>query len=108
MEEFVSRMAAQRRVLELVNQRQWPKEELFGLSRKAIDRWMAVNGVRSESRVAGLICAAAEKLFFLANKSQEQISADYIGISNEFRVIAQEIEKEMSSNERHVGTGSVL
>jgi len=74
MSEFVSRMAAQRRVLHAVNLRKWPREELFGLSRKSIDRWIFANGISGDSRLVALVEAASAKLYFLANRSQEQIS----------------------------------
>lgn len=94
MNEFVNRMAAQRRLVQLINRRKWPKEELFGLSRKAIDRWIAANHIPAESRLVTLVEAASAKLFFLANKSQEQISEEYKTICYEVAAIAQQIESE--------------
>ena len=51
MNEFNSRIAAQRNVLQLVNRKNWGKEELFGLSRQAIDRWVSVNRIDPESQL---------------------------------------------------------
>jgi 5-formaminoimidazole-4-carboxamide-1-beta-D-ribofuranosyl 5'-monophosphate synthetase len=96
MNEFNNRIAAQRRILQIVNRKQWEKEELLGLSRKAIDRWVSANQIDSESRLVKLIKASSKKLFFLANKSQEQISEEYNVISREIADISRQIELEIS------------
>ncbi len=95
MSEFNNRIAAQRQVLKLVNQKRWEKEELFGLSRKAIERWTSVNHIEPESHLVGLVTAASAKLFFLANKSQEQISDEYKNTSLEIEAISRRIEHEI-------------
>jgi hypothetical protein len=95
MSEFNNRITAQRQVLQLVNKKKWEGEELFGLSSKAIERWISVNLVNPESRLVLLVKEASAKLFFLANKSQEQISDEYKAISNEITAIAKAIEIEL-------------
>lgn len=100
MNEFSNRIAAQRHVLQLVNQIKWEKESLFGLSSKAIERWVAVNLVNPESRLVQLVKMSAGKLFFLANKSQEQISEEYKIISSEIAAITQAIEVELCNHEQ--------
>lgn len=95
MSEFNNRIAAQRHVLQLVNRKKWEKEELFGLSSKAIERWASVNLVNPDARLVQLVKEAAAKLFFLANKSQEQISDEYKTISEEITAIAIAIEIEV-------------
>ncbi|MEH2438992.1 hypothetical protein [Nostoc sp.] len=95
MNEFNNRIAAQRQVLQLVNRKKWEKEELLGLSSKAIERWISVNRIDPESRLVELVKTASAKLFFLANKSQEQISENYKIISKEIAVISQTIEQEI-------------
>lgn len=95
MNEFNNRIAAQRQILQLVNRKKWEKEELLGLSSKAIERWISVNRIDTESRLVELVKTASAKLFFLANKSQEQISEDYKMISKEIAVISQTIEQEI-------------
>jgi hypothetical protein len=82
MSEFVNRMAAQRRALDVVNQCQWT-EELFGLSDGAIRRWVNVNQISSASAEVQLVTAIADALNFLATRSQEQISSDYARVSEE-------------------------
>ena len=95
MNEFKNRMAAQRQILELVNRKQ-REEELFGLSSKAIDRWVAVNAIDSNSNLVELIKIASGKLFFLANKSQEQISEDYRTTSREIAELTDAIAVKLS------------
>jgi hypothetical protein len=92
MNEFGSRIAAQRLVLQLVNRRKWEREELFGLSSKAIDRWVTVNRIDPESQLVTQVQSAAAKLFFLANKSQEQVTDEYTSVASEFALIAKRIE----------------
>ena len=95
MNEFNNRIAAQRQILQLVNRKKWEKEELLGLSSKAIERWISVNRVDPESRLVELVKTASAKLFFLANKSQEQISEEYKMISREIADISRTIELEI-------------
>ncbi|MBJ2228815.1 hypothetical protein JFT67_07115 [Pseudomonas simiae] len=82
MREFNNRIDAQREVLTLVNRLDW-REELYGLSSGAIERWIRVNGIDSASELPQVIYESAEKLFFLANKSQEQITDEYRLLSAE-------------------------
>ncbi|MDR3566384.1 MAG: hypothetical protein P4N59_33845 [Negativicutes bacterium] len=95
--EFNNRIVAQRRILQVVNRKGWNQEDLFGLSSKAIDRWISVNRIDRQDKLVNLVKTAAGKLFFLANKSQEQITEDYFLISNEVAAlhdaIAMEVEK---------------
>jgi hypothetical protein len=95
MSEFNNRIAAQRMILHTVNQGGSFSEELFGLSRKAIDRWILANHIKSESRLVSLINEASEKLFFLANKSQEQVSDEYKAASTEIEHLYKLIEVEI-------------
>jgi hypothetical protein len=94
MHEFNNRIAAQRHILQLVNRRNWGKEELFGLSSKAIDRWIASNRIDPETPLIQLVRLVSAKLFFLANKSQEQVSEEYQIASAEVTSIAKSIELE--------------
>jgi len=64
MSEFNNRIAAQRDILLIVNITSW-KEELFGLSSGAIERWRNVNKIQRDSMLAELIQEAASKLFFI-------------------------------------------
>ena len=95
MAEFNNRIAAQRYILTLVNSVRW-KEELFGLSEKSIERWIISNQLDQSSRLVILVYQAAEKLFFLANKSQEQISEEYELVTQEIAFIAKNIAAEIS------------
>jgi hypothetical protein len=88
-------MAAQRRILELINSRRRYREELFGLSNKAIERWTSVNAIDTNSNLVELIKIASGKLFFLANKSQEQISEDYQTASREIADLTLAIAAEL-------------
>jgi hypothetical protein len=95
MSEFNDRMSAQRRVLQLVNRKNWGKEELFGLSGKAIDRWILVNSIDPASRPVDLLRSASTQLLCLAAKSQEQVSDDYRKVSHDVEALARAIEVEI-------------
>ena len=97
MNEFKNRIDAQREILRIVNKRSWRAEELTGLSSKAIDRWVLVNKVDTTSRLAELIRAVGRALFFLANKSQEQVTDEYKHRSQEAVVLTNEIATEMEN-----------
>lgn len=96
MSEFSNRISAQRHILQIVNCKRWEKEELLGLSSKAIERWISINQIDPSCYLAELIKTASSQLFFLANKSQEQISEDYKMISQEIANISKKIELEIS------------
>jgi hypothetical protein len=93
--EFNNRIAAQRKILQLVNCGSEYAEELFGLSQNAINRWVFKNHIKSESHLVSLINEASAKLFFLSNKSQEQISEEYKTISTEIEALYKLIEAEI-------------
>jgi len=92
MSEFNNRIAAQREILLGVNSGSW-QEELFGLSSGAIDRWVNVNRLESGSSLVELIRQAADKLFFLSNKSQEQVTGDYKLLSGEVSALTAQIKQ---------------
>lgn len=91
MSEFKTRISAQRVIVQTVNQK--TTTELFGLSKKAINRWADDNKISKSSIIYSLLIQASEKLFFLANKSQEQVTEDYKNISADLNEILQNIKK---------------
>lgn len=92
MTELNNRIDAQRVILNHVNSVFW-NEELYGLSRSAIDRWISVNGIDPKADLPCAICESADKLFFLANKSQEQVTDEYLLLSVEILELTQRIAK---------------
>jgi len=96
MNEFNNRIDAQRRILQIVNKVRWQAEELSGLSKKSIDRWILVNQIDASTRLVELIRAAGGTLFFLANKSQEQVSDDYKHRAQEVSAITSAILTEIA------------
>lgn len=90
MTEFNNRIAAQRDILLAVNSANW-NEELYGMSNGALDRWVQANNLEQNSRLVNLLKEAAGKLFFLANKSQEQITAEYRLHSSEVSELTKKI-----------------
>ena len=77
MDEFVSRMATQRHVLNVVNRKVTSTEKLFGLSSNAIERWAVVNRLEPTSEIVRLLRRISSELFFMATRSQEPVSAEY-------------------------------
>ena len=94
MNEFNNRISAQREILRVVNGRS-QSEELFGLSNKAIDRWVASNGIDSSCVLVELIKAASAKLFFLGTKSQDQVTEEYQNIAHDISALHARIEREI-------------
>ncbi|MBD9653758.1 hypothetical protein IB239_02900 [Pseudomonas sp. PDM12] len=95
MNNFNNRIDAQRIILKAVNKVNWKAEELFGLSNKAIDRWILANNIEASSSLANLVRSAGQTLFFLANKSQEQVTEEYAHYSIKIDGITAEIAKEI-------------
>lgn len=82
MSEFNNRIIAQREILKIINNKVKHKEELCSISKSAIDRWSNINNI-SNKAIIDLLYVISDKLFFLANKSQEQITEDYLLMSGE-------------------------
>ena len=95
MDEFNNRMDAQRDILEVVNRQARYTEELCGLSKNAIERWVSANQLNPGSKVCEILFQVANKLFFLANKSQEQITEEYKTLSSEIGALKINLEKTM-------------
>ncbi|OQR35346.1 hypothetical protein BWR15_15555 [Pseudomonas sp. T] len=98
MSDFNNRVDAQRNILRVVNKHHWCAEELSGLSSKAIDRWILANQIDTTSRLAELIRLAGRSLFFLANKSQEQITDEYGHHSQKVVGLTDDIAKEIQNS----------
>jgi hypothetical protein len=96
MSEFSNRIAAQRAILATVNAGIWA-EELFGLSSKAIERWAMSNRLDPASRLLDLVTEASKQLLFLANRSQEQISDEYVRTSASIATLHEEIRGEIET-----------
>lgn len=96
MDQFNNRMDAQRRVLRVVNTAQRWQEELCGLSAKAIERWIRVNQIPADGRASGLVVAISELLFFLATKSQDQLSKEYTTLFADVESLTDNLEKELA------------
>ncbi|WNZ85157.1 hypothetical protein [Pseudomonas sp. P108] len=92
MIEFNNRIDAQRIILNLINREHW-MEELYGLSSGAIDRWVRANGIDPTADLPRAVYESADKLFFLANKSQEQVTDEYRLLSVEVLELTQRIAK---------------
>lgn len=92
MNEFRNRMDSQREVLGIVNKSSNWTEELCGLSDSSISRWLQVNSLPTNSRVAELLRQISEKLFFLATKSQEQVTEDYKALSKDLGTLANDLK----------------
>jgi hypothetical protein len=73
--EFNSRADMQREVIKIVNEKDF-KNKLNGLSKPAIESWCSKNNISNEGLKQCLI-TISEKLFFIANKSQDQITEEY-------------------------------
>ncbi|MFG6653728.1 hypothetical protein ACG0Z5_04510 [Scandinavium sp. M-37] len=81
MSEFSNRIKAQREALKVVNGSGLFREPLLSLTEKAIDRWSNNNDLSNTDRAILLLKAMSGTLFFLANKSQEQVTEDYKTLS---------------------------
>jgi hypothetical protein len=96
MSEFNNRVDAQRRILKLVNEVHEMQEELFGLSSGALERWAQVNKLDEHNPLLVLLKQAAAKLFFLSNKSQEQITDEYQSLSDQVADLTELIRLAVS------------
>ena len=82
MNEFNNRIELQREVIKIINQKKLDSQ-ITGLSDSAIKRWVSDNKLDKDSEQIKLLYEISSKLFFLANKSQEQITDSYKKLSIE-------------------------
>lgn len=73
--EFNSRVDFQRQVLKIVNSKNF-NVQLSGLSKAALENWIMLNNI-SNNDLKDSLFDIAKKLFFISNKSQEQITEEY-------------------------------
>jgi hypothetical protein len=76
MSDFLNRIEVQRRVIKLVNNSKLTCH-LTGLSLSSIKKWAYDNSIEEDTDIYNHLLLISSKLFFLSNKSQEQISEDY-------------------------------
>ena len=96
MTKFNDRNAVQRRIIQAVNRKFKLREEIFSLSSNAIERWLSSNSIEKDSEISKLLYNASSKLFFLAAKSQEQVS-------DEYKLLSSEVDSLLNSIENHCG-----
>jgi len=92
MNEFNNRIDLQREVIKIVNSRGY-SYQITGLSQGAINRWLMDNKLDSESDLTKLLISISKKLFFLANKSQEQITNSYKKLSADVSNLVENLRK---------------
>lgn len=96
MSDFNNRIDAQRQILGVVNAVCWPSEPLYGLSGKALARWASRNSLDGDGPLLALLRTAAADLFFLANRSQEQVTEQYQERSRSLHKIISQIAVQVS------------
>lgn len=99
MDEFNNRMDTQRQVLRVINRRHQFEEELAGLSKKAIERWLNVSRQDPAGEVATILFQISSKLFFLSSKSQEQVTEEYQLLSTEVQSLKMKLEDALANND---------
>ena len=94
-DNFRNRRDTQRDVLELINKYSW-KEEIFGLSEQAINRWKNSNNISSE--IITIVLEISKSLFFLGVRSQEQITDEYFKLSSDITQNINRLNKLLADN----------
>lgn len=97
MSEFNNRISAQREALQIINGSGIFIEPLLSLTEKAIDRWSRNNKLDSNDSIVTLLKSMSGTLFFLANKSQEQVTEDYKALSDKVSDQLHDLEREVTS-----------
>lgn len=92
--EFNSRVDLQREVIKILNQKDF-KNKLTGLSKPAIDSWLINNNI-SNDLLKNSLFTISEKLFFIANKSQDQVSEEYKNLQISVKTNIDELKDILS------------
>ncbi|EGR2770784.1 hypothetical protein QRC92_001234 [Vibrio parahaemolyticus] len=103
MSEFRNRIESQREAVKIVNSFHLYEEPLFSLTEKSINRWVSINQIDPKAVHVNLVIQASKKLFFLANKSQEQVTEDYKKLSKDVEDLLIQISREMSALRQNAG-----
>ncbi len=96
MSEFNNRIIAQRNALAIVNGSGLFFEPLLSLTEKAIERWSRNNGIDANDMLVVFLKSMSGTLFFLANRSQEQVTEDYKSLSEKVDNQLSELKLEMA------------
>jgi hypothetical protein len=97
MGEFSSRVEAQRKILKVVNSRDWSGEQLFSVTTAAIQRWASTNGLDTSTTVVKLLHSASAQIFVMANHSDDPIAGTYALSKQKVLVLARQVQEEISS-----------
>jgi len=97
MNEFKNRMKSQREIIQTLNSKNF-EYQICGLSRLSIEKWIRENKIDPSSKMVLIIYRIANKLFFLATKSQDQISRKYRELSESVLKAKNELIEEMEKN----------
>ncbi|KAA9332774.1 hypothetical protein [Adhaeribacter soli] len=97
MNEFLNRITAQREVIKIINKQNENIFPLAGLSAKSLERWKIDNSISEESELMKTLYLISSKLFFLANKSQEQITNDYRLLSKSVRKLITHLQENIKN-----------
>lgn len=92
--EFNSRVDLQREVIKIINRRKNTRQ-LSGLSKAAIDSWF-INNKILDVQLKNILFTISEKLFFIANKSQDQITEEYKDLQVSVKKNILELEQHLS------------
>lgn len=92
--EFNSRVDLQREVIKIINQKDF-NNKLNGLSKPAIESWIVNNNI-SDDLLKNSLISISEKLFFIANKSQDQITEEYKDLQISVKNDINELNKILS------------
>jgi len=92
--EFNSRVDLQREVIKILNQKDF-KNKLNGLSKPTIDSWLVNNNI-SNDLLKNSLFTISEKLFFIANKSQDQVTDEYKNLQISVKTNIDELKDILS------------
>jgi hypothetical protein len=95
MFEFNNRVDLQRTVIKIINNNKF-NYEFTGLTQGAIESWVRANKIENID-IIELIYIISSKLFFLANKSQEQITEDYKILNAEINIQIERLKTALKN-----------
>lgn len=97
MDEFLNRITVQREVIKIVNRQSEKTFPLVSLSAKSLERWKFENSISEESELMKMLYLLSSKLFFLANKSQEQITKEYKLLSKSVKDLIVHLQENIKN-----------
>lgn len=94
---FVSRVAAERKVLKVINGIVPKNQQLAGLSAPAIDNWKAIVQLPSKAATAEILFALSKSCQLFSSRSGENFKSMDLGAFEKYELLLKELQNSLEA-----------